>query len=603
MCVVYKGVCIGISFYYIKERFYSQIVRMSIWKTIVRFYEPARSRPTLFMRWILQSILFSLFDVFTILVFKWVAGYAESQNMLWLSTIAWIFFFLSLIYTICKYFIRHWWWAQSYYPFRAHVFQKYMTRFFQLDYTTVDRYGTGRFVYIIGKWSDEWIGAIIETIYSFIDVTVKFIFFFLVIGSVNIWYGLLFFVVYLVMLIAVYVINKGTLYWRGIRIQSEELISKQLVRMIMSKQEVLQSRKIDQELWLLLDQNSESDKIAIKLNNYVWTMFNLPLLVLYAIIVLVLFYAVNAMKNGTFLFTDFVVATTMIGYLMASITHSVEVFKNLTKNFSHIEKIWKFFDEAPTMHGYDVWSSFLYNSGDIVLDNISFAYDTGTDVLSHFSCRLMGWKKTALVGVSGGGKSTVIKLIAGYLQPDSGSILVDGQDLSEVALKSYYPHVGYLTQDPSVFDGTVYDNLIYALDKKPSQKRLRQAIVDAGCDFIDRLPQGLDTEIGERGVRLSWWQRQRLAIARIFLKNPEIVLLDEPTSALDSVSEEKISQALHMLFAGRTVVVIAHRLQTVKEADHIIVVGDGWVIEEWSHSALVKKKGAYARMLELQTSF
>lgn len=107
------------------------------------------------------------------------------------------------------------------------------------------------------------------------------------------------------------------------------------------------------------------------------------------------------------------------------------------------------------------------------------------------------------MGVSGGGKSTVIKLIAGYLQPDSGSVSVDGQNLSEVALKSYYPHVGYLTQDPGVFDGTVYDNLIYALDRKPSQKKLRQAIIDAGCDFIDSLPQGLDTEIGERGVRLS----------------------------------------------------------------------------------------------------
>lgn len=107
------------------------------------------------------------------------------------------------------------------------------------------------------------------------------------------------------------------------------------------------------------------------------------------------------------------------------------------------------------------------------------------------------------MGVSGGGKSTVIKLIAGYLQPDSGSVSVDGQNLSEVALKSYYPHVGYLTQDPGVFDGTVYDNLIYALDRKPSQKKLRQTIIDAGCDFIDSLPQGLDTEIGERGVRLS----------------------------------------------------------------------------------------------------
>jgi ATP-binding cassette subfamily B protein len=134
---------------------------------------------------------------------------------------------------------------------------------------------------------------------------------------------------------------------------------------------------------------------------------------------------------------------------------------------------------------------------------VSFAYDGEIKVLDNISCRLVGGKKTALVGVSGGGKSTIVKMIAGYLQPDSGSVMVDGQDLSQVALKTYYPHVGYLTQDPGVFDGTVYDNLIYALDKKPTEKRLRQAIADAGCDFIDILPNGLDTEIGERGVRLS----------------------------------------------------------------------------------------------------
>lgn len=532
-----------------------------------------------------------------------MAQYAELQDMAMLSTIAWGFLFVSIGYTIWKYFIRHRWWAEGYYMFREYVLDHYMTQFFQLDYTTIEKYGTGRLVYIISKGADEWVDAIVKTMYSFIDVFIKLLFFVIVMWMINIWYGIFFIVLYVVMLSIVYILNNGALSWREARRASEELVSKQIVRMIMSKQEVLQSQKVSQEIARLRDQNRSSHEANIKTNDYIWAMFNVPLVMIYITIIVILFLAVDTMRVGSFVFSDFVVMTTMIGYLTSSVMWSTEVFKDISKNFTYIQKIWSFFAHSKKMHGYNNGNKFVYAHGDIVIDNVSFSYDSWAPVLLDFSCHLAWGKKTALVGVSGWGKSTLIKLLAGYLQPDSGSVVVDGQDLSKTALKTYYPHVGYLTQDPWVFDGTVYDNLIYALDKKPSHKKLRQAIADAGCDFIDDLPKGMDTEIGERGVRLSWWQRQRLAIARIFLKDPEIVLLDEPTSALDSVSEEKISQALHKLFSARTVIVIAHRLQTVKEADHIIVVGDGKVIEEWSHSVLVKKKGTYARMLELQTTF
>lgn len=487
--------------------------------------------------------------------------------------------------------------------FREYVLDNYMTKFFQLDYTTIEKYGTGRLVYIISKGADEWVDAIVKTMYSFIDVIIKLLFFVIVMGMINIWYGVFFIVLYIVMLSIVYALNNGALSWREARRASEELVSKQIVRMIMSKQEVLQSQKEQQEITRLRDQNRSSHQANIKTNDYIWAMFNVPLVMIYVTIIVILFLAVDTMRLGTFVFSDFVVMTTMIWYLTSSVMWSTEVFKDISKNFTYIQKIWSFFAQSKKMHGYATGKKFVYKQGDVILDNISFAYDEGNVVLSDFSCHIVWGKKTALVGVSGWGKSTLVKLIAGYLQPDSGSVTIDTQDLSKTALKTYYPHVGYLTQDPSVFDGTVYDNLIYALDKKPSDKKLREAILNAWCDFIDTLPKGLDTEIGERGVRLSWGQRQRLAIARIFLKDPEIVLLDEPTSALDSISEERISQALHKLFAGRTVVVIAHRLQTVKEADHIIVVGDGVVVESGTHAVLVKKKWAYAKMLELQTSF
>lgn len=532
-----------------------------------------------------------------------MAAYAEQQNVVVLSRIAWSFLIISIVWTVFKYFIRHRWWAEWYYTFREHILETYMSKFFQLDYTTIEKYGTGRLVYIISKGADEWVDAIVKTVYSFIDVIVKLIFFALMMSLINLRYGLFFVLLYVVMIVVVYYLNKWTLRWREARRASEESISKQLVRMIMTKQEVLQSHKVSKEISHLLQQNDQTHIANIKTNDYIRSMFNVPLVMVYAIIVVVLFLAVHTMRDGTFVFADFVVMTTMIWYLSASLMWSTEVFKDITKNFTFIQKVWDFFDTSKSMDTYDGGNDFVFSTWDIMLSSVHFSYDEGTDVLRNITCTLVWGKKTALVGVSGGGKSTLIKLIAGYIQPDSGRVCVDGQDLSETSLKTYYPHIGYLTQDPSVFDGTVYDNLIYALDDKPSDEELHRAIENAGCDFISQLPDWLDTEIWERGIRLSWWQRQRLAIARIFLKDPEIVLLDEPTSALDSVSEEKISQALHKLFQWRTVVVIAHRLQTVREADDIIVVENGSILERWTHAQLVKKKWAYAKMLDLQTTF
>ncbi|MCP4523899.1 MAG: ATP-binding cassette domain-containing protein, partial [Candidatus Gracilibacteria bacterium] len=190
----------------------------------------------------------------------------------------------------------------------------------------------------------------------------------------------------------------------------------------------------------------------------------------------------------------------------------------------------------------------------------------------------------------------IAKLISGYITPNSGEIIIDNQKLSETSLKSYYRNIGYLTQDPSVFDGTVLENLTYALDEKVDEIKLKDIIIQAKCEFIYDLPNGLETEIGERGVKLSGGQKQRLAIAKIFLKDPKIIILDEPTSALDSFSEEQITKAMQNLFENRTVIVIAHRLQTVKHADRILVLENGEIIEDGNHENLVKKEGKYAKM-------
>jgi ABC-type multidrug transport system fused ATPase/permease subunit len=164
-----------------------------------------------------------------------------------------------------------------------------------------------------------------------------------------------------------------------------------------------------------------------------------------------------------------------------------------------------------------------------------------------------------------------------------------------------YTHIGYLTQEPMIFDGSIKDNLLYAIEDISSvtDEVLWSVLWAAECEFV----KDLEAQIGEKGIRLSGGERQRLAIAKLMLKNPEIIILDEPTLALDSFSEEKITQALDVLFKGRTVVIIAHRLQTIKKADNILVTEEGKVIEEGKHDELMNKKGVYYRMVELQSGF
>ncbi len=205
------------------------------------------------------------------------------------------------------------------------------------------------------------------------------------------------------------------------------------------------------------------------------------------------------------------------------------------------------------------------------------------------------------MGRSGAGKSTLVKLILGLLSPNNGKILVDGQDLSVTALETYYREVAYLPQEPAIFDGTIRENLTYALESTPHDDELESALHKAECDFVLRLPNSLNTEIGERGIRLSGGERQRLAIARILLQDPEIILLDEPTAALDSFSEEAVTRALHATFPGKTVIIIAHRLQTVKEASTIIVLGKNTILEQGTHAELTAKNGHYASMVDLQS--
>ncbi len=242
----------------------------------------------------------------------------------------------------------------------------------------------------------------------------------------------------------------------------------------------------------------------------------------------------------------------------------------------------------------------------IELKNISFSYWKWKEIFKDFNLEFSPQKKTALVWQSWWWKSTITKILLRLYDYEKWEVLIDWQDLKELKMESFYKHIGYLSQDPAIFDWTIRENMEYALsdnhdyDDEIIWEALKKAQID---DMIKNLENWLNTEVWEKWIKLSWWEKQRLAIARIFLKNPAIIILDEPTSALDSFSEELITKAMHNLFKDRTVIIIAHRLQTVKEADKIFVIEDWKIKEEWNHKELIHQKGVYKRMLDLQSGF
>ncbi len=240
--------------------------------------------------------------------------------------------------------------------------------------------------------------------------------------------------------------------------------------------------------------------------------------------------------------------------------------------------------------------------GEIAFDSVSFSYPGHTrPVLESFSLNIPAGTTIGLVGTTGSGKSTLVKLLLRFYDPSSGRVTLDGQPLPDLTLKSLRQQIGLVSQDVFLFDGTVEENIRYGtFEATPEQleRAIRQAAVD---EFLPRLPDGLNTLVGERGVRLSGGQRQRIALARALLKNPPTLILDEATSAVDNETERAITVALEEVRKGRTVIIVAHRLSTIRHADRIVVVSEGRITEDGEHDALVAQQGVYASLWRIQT--
>jgi len=239
--------------------------------------------------------------------------------------------------------------------------------------------------------------------------------------------------------------------------------------------------------------------------------------------------------------------------------------------------------------------------GKISFDQVTFSYNQATTVLHNLSFTIEPRQMVAFVGASGSGKTTLVNLLPRLYRVKKGAICLDDVNINDYTLSNLRSHITYVGQDPKIFRGTVYENIIYGCKEAPSKEAIQQALMLANCaEFVDRLPKGVDTMIGDDGELLSGGQRQRLAIARALLKEAPIIIFDEATSALDTHSERLIKVAIERACKQKTVLIIAHRLSTVIDADRIIVMDKGAMVESGSHAQLLEQSGYYASLHQAQ---
>ena len=489
--------------------------------------------------------------------------------------------------------------------FQKYMYSSHMESYIKSDNNQVETLGTGQANSIIQKWINSRQGIVFENLLGNGIVIIATILLTFIIIILNLW-RVIFSIVLAVFIIMITIARAGNQRMKMLRRERRDIVIKidrNFIRLIMSKFEILQNSRVAQEVHKIMDFSNQLMFRDTKESKGFIVASDIPRALIDIIKrILLVWYGFKI-----FGWQGSIAEFTLIWMLMNQMTGVLFTANDLMLSYydqiTFLQKLRSTFDGIPKLRWYETGKQFRFGNGEIVLDDVYFNYGE-KNVFQKFSLTIEWGKKTAFVGESGSGKTTLLKLISWYVHPDQWSIIIDGQQLSTVALKNYYGYIGYLTQDPNVFDWSVRDNLLYGTSKKPTKKQIDEAIRLARCEFVYTFKDGLETQIGEKWIRLSGGQKQRLAIAKLFLKDPKIIFLDEPTSSLDSFSEEDISLAIGDLFKWRTVIVVAHRLQTVKQANIIHVLNkSGQIVESGNHETLLKKKWIYFKMLELQSGF
>ena len=305
-------------------------------------------------------------------------------------------------------------------------------------------------------------------------------------------------------------------------------------------------------------------------------------------------------NKGLMSFGELVAFFLYVGLFMKPLMQLLGFIQIYQRGMAGFKRFYELLQEKPEITDAPDAKSCPSCKGNITFDNVSFAYADGRPVIRGLSLNVAAGETVAFVGATGAGKTTIASLLLRFYEPQSGRILLDGCDIRELTQESLRRQIGLVQQDVFLFGDSVRYNIAYAKPDATADEVQAAAKAAAADEFIQKLPCGYDTEVGERGVKLSGGQKQRLAIARVFLKNPPIVVLDEATSALDNITEQQIQRELDELAVGRTTLIIAHRLSTIRHADKIVVLDEGTVVECGTHEELLARRGHYFALYSKQ---
>lgn len=601
------------SFFFMKKKHLTNGQRLR------KFFEPVRVQWKDYCLYMLWTLIWPLLGILMTEILPLLTQYIQvwEQN-LFMQSVLFLLFWL-IFYFVYNHLMRNaghfgarYWWL-------THMWWKFFERFVKSHPTIVEWMWTGKILSKAQKWIETHVNLLNHVVWHIPQFVITLVYATYKVSQYGIWVSLLFFLALIVIFLLVSRIQGYSLKFRKKRNKMHDAVTKHIVRMIMTKTSMMMhgTHAYEQSQLKWMYENMKQEDIKKQLYEHRW--FNIPYMFLNGGKVATFAFVWYLIFQWLQTFEDLIVILALWTMLDRAVENMIGIYKQIVRDSIKLDSFRELESKLTPLPWRDTWDEIREQQAALTLDNVSFGYFEEKKIITDLSLRIASGETIALVWPSWGWKSTIMKLIAWHILAQSWAVTRWDQELpnhtadnKHIKLSNRYKHVWYITQEPLVFDGTVRENLLYGVgtqffmsndDKKTDENPLQDAIEKSQCQFIYDLPHGLDTIIGERGVRLSWWQRQRLVLAQLLLQRPRVILLDEPTSALDSESEDAITQVIHSLFKDVTMIIVAHRLQTVRQADRILYI-ENWTIDEsWNHNNLLQKDGKYAKLVQLQSSF